>query len=206
MWNIRLIAAGAMLIATAAVAGAQGQTDNPPGKPTSLLQPQTKTADKPHVRFNRHPLRTRAAKKERGDETADQPAETANAPAAANAAAASVWTGGDAAPLPGIATAATAPTVIPDIDQNLSELVVGGRTVQIATPDEANAIDLAADRQATMPADDAPAAPAVALAAPDPQGRDTWYEELLATLGGGLAAGLVAWLLIFGAGPQRMYG
>jgi hypothetical protein len=32
-----------------------------------------------------------------------------------------------------------------------------------------------------------------------------WFEEILATLCGALAAGAVAWFL-FGAAPQRMYG
>jgi len=35
--------------------------------------------------------------------------------------------------------------------------------------------------------------------------RDVWFEELLAMLGGALAAGLVAWFLV-SAAPQRMYG
>jgi len=50
-------------------------------------------------------------------------------------------------------------------------------------------------------------APTVALAQQDNSndGRDAWFEEVLATLGGALAAGLVAWFL-FGAPPQRMYG
>jgi hypothetical protein len=36
-------------------------------------------------------------------------------------------------------------------------------------------------------------------------GRDAWFEEILATLGGALAAGSVAWILI-GAAPRRRYG
>ena len=50
-------------------------------------------------------------------------------------------------------------------------------------------------------------APAVAAAQQDnsDDSRDTWFEEILATLSGALAAGVVAWFL-FGAVPQRRYG
>ncbi|HMG81008.1 MAG TPA: hypothetical protein VK591_20155 [Xanthobacteraceae bacterium] len=50
-------------------------------------------------------------------------------------------------------------------------------------------------------------APAVAAALEDnsEDSRDAWFEEILATLSGALAAGAVAWFL-FGAAPQRMYG
>ncbi len=54
---------------------------------------------------------------------------------------------------------------------------------------------------------DAPPAPVAALAQQDDgdNSRDVWFEEILATLGGALAAGSVAWLLV-GAAPRRMYG
>ena len=50
-------------------------------------------------------------------------------------------------------------------------------------------------------------APTVALAQQDnsDDSRDAWFEEILATLGGALAGGAVAWFL-FGAAPQRSYG
>jgi hypothetical protein len=56
-------------------------------------------------------------------------------------------------------------------------------------------------------ADPQPAAPVVAVVQQDnsDDSRDAWFEEILATLGGALAAGAVAWFL-FGAAPQRMYG
>jgi hypothetical protein len=224
MLILRFVTAGAVLAMAVGAAAAQSATGETAGKPVSLLQvlsqPATATTPaKPHAKLaTRHTARRWAKKShEHAAETMaepEQPApDTANTPpantSAVNAPAANVWTT-DAAPLPGIATDATAPTVIPAVDQNLSEIVVGGHTVQIATPDEANAIDLAADRQTTpQAAVDAQAAPApaVALAEPDDQARNTWYEELLATLGGALAAGVVAWFLIMGGGPpQRMYG
>jgi hypothetical protein len=221
MLMIRFITAAAvvvMAVGAAGAAAAQTAAGDTAGKPVSLLQvlgqPATATTPaKPHTKYaTRHTRRWAKKSHERPTDTAaepDQPATDAANASPANAPAASAWAN-DAAPLPGVANDATAPTVIPAIDQNLSELVVGGRTVQIATPDEANAIDLAADHQmtATPVADaQATAAPAVALAQPDDPQRDTWYEELLATLGGALAAGLVAWFFILGGGPQqRMYG
>lgn len=142
-------------------------------------------------------------------------------------------------------TAAATPP--PAADPQVSELVVDGRTVQIASPDQANAIDLAAADQpvASPPVTAAPAdAPsdassamtarkgdtdaaddaaaqddnnnadsqaksdhvvAFARQADSPASRPSWLAELLATLGGALAAGSVAWFLI-GSAPQRTYG
>ena len=50
-------------------------------------------------------------------------------------------------------------------------------------------------------------APAAAVAQQDNSNdsRDAWFEEILATLSGALAAGAVAWFL-FGAAPRRSYG
>jgi hypothetical protein len=210
MRMIRFITAGAVLMMAVGAAAAQGAGGDTAGKPVSLLQvlnqPAKTTTAKPHARRTAKHWAKKSHDHATDEADTEQPAQNA-----AGATAANVWTTGDAAPLAGIATDATAPTVIPAIDQNLSELVVGGRTVQISAADQFNAIDLAADHQTTpQPADDAQAAsaPAAALAEPDDQNRDAWYEELLATLGGALAAGVVAWLLIFGggSGPQRMYG
>jgi hypothetical protein len=237
MAMIHFVTAGAVLVMAAGAASAQ--TGETPGKPISLLQILTQPAATttttttvtttteagPHVRYAHRRAGRRLTKKSHehaADEAAagtDEPVQGgANTPApgdgaaptaTTNTPAASAWAA-DAAPLPGVATDATAPTVIPAVDQNLGELVVNGRTVQIATPDEANAIDLAADHQTESQAavdTQAAPAPAVALAQSDDPQRDTWYEELLATLGGALAAGLVAWFLILGGGSQpRMYG
>jgi hypothetical protein len=93
-------------------------------------------------------------------------------------------------------------------------MVVDGHTVQIAAPDEVNAIDLAADEPhdvAAVPNDRADmqraSDPVIAFARQDDNdsGGQSWITELLATLGGALAAGTVAWLVIF-ATPQRHYG
>jgi hypothetical protein len=221
MLTIRFITAAAVLVTAVAAAAAQGS--DTAGKPVPLLQvlsqPAEKTTAKP--RLSRHAARRLAKKshehegEEQTEPTQTEPAEQTGRDATASPATvasptASVWTAGGATPLPGVATDATAPTVIPIVDQNLSAVVVGGHTVQIATPDEFNAIDLAADHPPHADADtsaaSAASAPATVLAEPDDHARDVWYEELLATLGGALAAGAVAWFLVMGGSQQRMYG
>ena len=100
-----------------------------------------------------------------------------------------------------------------------NELVVGGRAVQVVSPDDANEIDLAADSP-EVPASkgprsdvgeralttDPPAETAVTGGArqPDPAGTSAWVAQLLAAIGGATAAASVAWFLI-GSAPQRRY-
>jgi hypothetical protein len=111
-----------------------------------------------------------------------------------------------------------------------SAMVVDGHTVQITSQDEINALDLAASSAATdtppQPAAgqadiaaDAPATadniaaadskpadtPVIAFAEREDTGnsRDVWYEDLLATLGGVLAAASAAWFLLGSAPPRR---
>jgi hypothetical protein len=222
MLILRFITAGAVLVMAVGAAAAQNTAaSDTAGKPVSLSQvagQPAKTTAKSHSRFATRRAARRLARKsqeratEAAAEDADQPAQGAAAmapTAAVNAPAAGTWAT-DATPLPGIATDATAPTVVPAIDQNLSALVVGGRTVQISEPDQFNAIDLAADHQATTPngaTDSQAPTPVAAVTQPDDNhSRDAWYEEIIAMLGGAAAAGTVAWLLIMGAAPQRMYG
>ena len=139
-----------------------------------------------------------------------QPARPAPATPPAN-----VRPAADAAPAAAIAAASPPQTAPPADDPPPSEIVVGGRTVQIASPKEVNAIDLAADDDAAPPAmpgdraDTAPTSQAVLAAAvhdeTNPVGSASWLAQMLAALGGAVAAGAVAWFLI-GSGPQRMYG
>jgi hypothetical protein len=107
-------------------------------------------------------------------------------------------------------------------------MVVDGHTVQITSQDEINALDLAASSANTPPqpaagqadiaadvpatadniaaADSRPAdTPVVAFAEREDTGnsRDVWYEDLLATLGGLLAAASAAWFLLGSAPPRR---
>jgi hypothetical protein len=95
-----------------------------------------------------------------------------------------------------------------------SAVVVDGQTVDVATPDQVNAIDLAADEHhdAAISDDRANAEPPAQriLAAPvhkdgSPVGSASWIAQVLAAFGGAVTAGAVAWFLI-GGGPQRMYG
>ncbi len=94
---------------------------------------------------------------------------------------------------------------------------MNGQSVEIASPDYLNDIDrTAGDR---LPAASAPAQSDIADAAPVSQavfaapahkegsrvGSASWIAQMLAAIGGALAAGTVAWFLI-GTGPVRIYG
>jgi hypothetical protein len=93
-----------------------------------------------------------------------------------------------------------------------SALLVGGRAVRVVSPDDANEIDLAADAPEVAaskgPRSDIAAAQppeTVAVArAPSPAGTSAWVAQLLAAIGGAMAAASVAWFLI-GSAPQRTY-
>jgi hypothetical protein len=99
-----------------------------------------------------------------------------------------------------------------------SELVIDGQTVRVASPDDANEIDLATNEQGALPA----AAPAVKAASTETAapadksdsaaaavsqtskvGSTSWLMQVMAALGAAVAAGSVAWFLI-GSAPQRM--
>lgn len=106
-----------------------------------------------------------------------------------------------------------------------NEIVSGGQAVLVTSPDQINAADLAADNHpqtanepapntaATAdPATSPPAATAMVARAsvekpetPSPVGSASWIAQVLAALGGALAAGIVAWFLIRPA-PIRTYG
>jgi hypothetical protein len=240
MLKFRIVTAGAVLALAVSAAAAQGSDSDAPGKPVSLLQMLTKPDKKPtpHAQAVAKRLSkktTRWAKKFHSDtaraaaepeetEPAPAPAATDTAPAASNpvqtasdpAQAASdtapphnIWAAG--APALSGTPSDTAPPA-DSLDHGLRELVVDGRTVQVAAADRVNALDLAATD--ANPAADPIARVRSASAAvgafaqrdDSNKSRDTWFEELLATLGGALAAGSVAWFLIAGAAPRRTYG
>jgi hypothetical protein len=95
-----------------------------------------------------------------------------------------------------------------------SALLVGGRAVRIVSPDDANEIDLAADApevaaskgpRSDIAAAQPPEAETVAQARePSTAGTSAWVAQLLAAIGGAMAAASVAWFLI-GSAPQRTY-
>lgn len=111
----------------------------------------------------------------------------------------------DAMPVADSATAASQ-SAAPDSGLTPSALVVNGQTVQVTSPDQVNEMDLADNNNA--------AASHVAFAAPVQEdasqnasrvGSVSWIAQVLAALGGAVAAGSVAWFLI-GSGPVRTYG
>jgi len=227
MLIIRIVTAGAVLAMMAAGTAAQSATDTSPGKPISLLQillQPSKAKPKPNVKFA-HKRLAKAARRFASRKTHlasrkthlasrnEHPAQPA-APAATDTAPASIWPAADtsalAAPVP-VPVAAATPQAQSAFGQSaLSEMVVGGRTVQIASPDDVNAIDLAADEPHEVAATpsgrtDRQTNSVVALAQQDDGSGQSWMAELLATLGGALAAGSVGWFLM-GPAPQRRYG
>lgn len=147
------------------------------------------------------------------------------APVTPAAAPSSAWPADNTAPSPAVAAPAPAQAATPADTAPVKQVVVDGRSVQVASPDEVNPLDLAADNHdadgaLAHSADvsrDAPAAPAATaaptqtvLAAPvraerNHVGSGAWLAQALAALGGAVAAGVVAWLLI-GSGPVRLYG
>jgi hypothetical protein len=108
-----------------------------------------------------------------------------------------------------IATSLPAATPVPDAtsdgqpappaQSSSAAMAADASAVQMSSPNEVNAIDLAVDTSHE-------AAPAVDAPVQQDDGknsRDAWYEELLAILGGAFVAASVAWLLIGLAPPRR---
>jgi hypothetical protein len=218
-----LTALAALSIMTAGGAAAQVETDTAPGNPIPLLKilakPDKTRTKIPGKRVGRRVGKTHMATKTRALLHRSAKARPA-APAAAadDALPANVAAAPSAAPL----AAASPPPTAPFAEPMPSELVVGGRTVQVTASDNVNAIDEAAGTQrvaasAATPAarlsDGAEAEPAseatttVARAQPErsPVGSASWIMQILAALGGAFAAGSAAWFLI-GSAPQRTYG
>lgn len=231
MLRIRIFAAAAALCLTALLSySAAAQTTV--GKPLVLLaglKPPHETRTSVHAKAAHKTHRKLAARKSKArlaaradQEIAAQPAEPQTPPAALpdNTGLADSAPRADSA-----APAAAAQT------ENPNQVVVAGQTVQIAAPDQVNALDLAADNTGdgaanqaldadpatpALPPDsaDAAAPPQAVLAAPlheeagantAPVGNASWIAQVLAALGGAVAAGAVAWFLI-GSGPVRTYG
>jgi hypothetical protein len=213
----------------AGAAAAQTASNDGAGKPLSLLAglpPPHATKTAVHTR-----TATRTGKKSAAKKVAKRtrlarkthPALATTEPDDAPAQAASVKLPAIPGPVtdaasPGDAAVALPPAAAPPPSETpaVSAVVIGGETVQIASSEEINAIDRAADKveaPATL-SDHAAAVPAkqtVFAAAvhrdPSPSaiGSASWIAQVLAALGGAVAAGAVAWFLI-GGGPQRMYG
>jgi hypothetical protein len=210
MLSIRIVTAGAVL--AFAVSAAAAQDSDTTGQPGSLLKmlmhsseattaPEAKLEAK-HVspkpirtarHFHHHAARIATATEDSAplSEPAPTPAmeQTPTLEPASWSAQAAI----DSAP-PSMWPAGNAPTFAGVLDSEPQ--------VASAAPNASN------DRNAAAPkVIDAQSATAVVLAQQDDgdHSRDVWFEELLAMLGGALAAGLVAWFLV-SAAPQRMYG
>jgi hypothetical protein len=124
-------------------------------------------------------------------------------------------------------TLAPTPQIVPPVAAPApSALIVDGQIVQVASADEANAIDLAAN-DASVVADDGslsattashaattdnaqaavkadPAGVTVSAAQKADVGSTSWLLQVMAALGGAVAAGSAAWFLI-GSAPQRAW-
>ncbi len=245
MLSIRIVSAAAgaaiaLLLATG-WATAQTATNEQPGKPLALLaglRPPHEskvhaTASIVHTKTAGRTIKQTAAKRsaakrptqlarKKFHEIAAAPSQ--EQPLAPSVAPANNRPVADAAPRADMATASDMAMAAPQaglaeaapLDSGLSAIVVAGETVQVASPDQVNDIDLAADdgnhaNLTTAPSERTEvksmshvfAAPVHADASA--VGSASWVAQVLAALGGAVAAGTVAWFLI-GFGPQRMYG
>jgi hypothetical protein len=226
MLSIRIVAAGALVsVMTVGGAMAQTATNTGAGKPIQLLQVATqpdKTKMKSHAKRT---IKIKTAAKRTGKRrnlaAKDRPIHVAEATKAAAPATApaNVWPDVTPATAPAnLASTEPAPQPAPAATESTpSQLVVGGQTVHVVSADDANEIDRAADAQ------NAPSAAATlsAVAAAEPAldtvtvarahdetshvGSASWIAQVLAALGGAIAAGSAAWFLM-GSAPQRTYG
>jgi hypothetical protein len=241
MSRIRIAAAGAALLLlsglTAGGAAAQTATNEPPGQPLQLLRllhfgaPSHEAKVKPRARLLAKSVTKPTAKSGAKRLALSATALEKQAPAQANTTAAlppaSIWPAVNAVPPIGFAAAepAASATSTPG-EPGPSEIVVAGQTVKVASPDDVNEIDLAAnDEAATQAGSGSPSAGATGAsanaddtavkqksdfvrAASAPRGEvggTSWLLQVLAALGGAVAAGSMAWFLI-GSTPQRTYG
>ena len=240
MPNIRFIAAGAARCLfsglAAGSAAAQTATDEHPRQATAIAEDRRATeqakSTRPHAKTAavKGP-RTHIAKLEHKRPHAHRPAQTAAAPTPAGASAGT--------PIPPRRRVSRRPnrrrrpSSLRARAPFPSELVVGGQTVQVASPNAVNEIDLAANdkmppgaaaHQQAWPHACAAASTSQAAMVADAKPRNQTDEcrsggaarsspsaappgslQVFAALGGAVAAGSVAWFLI-GSAPQRTYG
>jgi hypothetical protein len=229
--TIRIVAAGIVLALIFVAGSVAAQTSDQAGQPPKLLaglRPphetkahdskislHAKTAHKAShataakLAAKKRAMKTKLVSKQHGGNTS---AQFEQAPAQTTPAAPLSYAQPAAAP----ADVTQTPPAADDAPQQ-SAVTIEGQTVQVEPPDQINELDLAAgDTKVTpataAPSDRADAVPAAqtALAAPmhrdsNPVGSASWIAQVLAALGGAVAAGGVAWFLI-GSGPVRIYG
>jgi hypothetical protein len=230
MPSVRIMAAAAAVLLFSGMAtggaAAQSATNQTPGKPLQLLkivEQLTGPTIKPHVRSHtRSAARKTVHHAAAGREKSRPQVQTAMAVAPDN-----IWPTVNPIPPTQVAAAESAPIASASSDLAIGELVVSGQTVQVASPDDVNAIDLAANDAVTPAGAAAPSGTAASTQAANdtiqpvaksdslttasatPQladiGSASWIAQVLAALGGAFAAGSAAWFLM-GSAPQRMYG
>jgi hypothetical protein len=232
MPNIRIAIGGVafLLLTGIAASGAAAQTapDETAGKPLQLLRVAAhpaKAKTKSHARLLAHSIarKSRSHRSVAARTPPNVPAQAATAPTPD-----SVWPAAN--PLAPTDVAAIVPAAQPALaaeNPGPSELVVAGQTVQVAAPDHVNEIDLAASDGAAQAGTTAPSgatanaqamanldeasskSDSLTTASAQPRtslvGSASWIAQVLAALGGAVAAGTVAWFLI-GSTPQRTYG
>ncbi len=218
MLSIRIVTAGAVL--AFAVSAAAAQDSDTPGQPGSLLkmfmhsseaptsEAKTSPQDKPEAKrvapkpirtarhFHHHATRVATATEDPAPpiEPAPAPAPAIEQPPALEPATWSAQAAIDSAP-PSMWPAGNAPIFAGVLD---SEPQAAPAEPSLSNNQNAATSNAVADTQP---------APAAAVAQQDnsDDSRDAWFEEILATLSGALAAGAVAWFL-FGAAPRQSYG
>jgi hypothetical protein len=173
---------------------------------------------------SRKKLRSYFAVAERKRRQVESALQAAAPPASDNASpAAPTAMTADAATLAPVQQMPAAPQIVAPTAGTASQLVIDGQTVQVASADEVNEIDLAAsDAGVANAASRGPRlasnTPASAVAesaaqseptsaalveAPTPEMSTTsWILQVLAALGGAIAAGTVAWFLMRSAPPR----
>ena len=214
---LRIATAGAALVLLTAGSTVAQPTAPATGKPISLLKIFSlpdKTKNKPHNhRLGTPTWKTHVAAMHQ------RPWHLA-AVATAATTRADVWPAAEPIATARLAAAETerlGPANTAESAPN--ELVVGGQAIQVVSPDDANEIDLAADTPEVppskrprsdltewLPAAKTSAEPAVTVRAhdADPASTSAWVAQVLAAVGGAMAAASVAWFLI-GSAPQRGY-
>jgi hypothetical protein len=191
-------------------------------------------AERKRTHLARHEDARREVARRNQDDIAEEKAAAAVAPQPVATPAPDADRPAESPPFGISQIASAAPASIPALPVP-DELVVGGKTVKVASPDETNEIDLATNRAPSASATpiieaaaaDAAGVPSLnAAAAPTRSPKDqvadqaatqvenrsasqigstSWLLQVFAALGGAVAAGAVSWFLI-GSTPQRTYG
>jgi hypothetical protein len=192
---------------------------------------RNKTADKKSrhatvaAAHARHSSTRKTAKSEHREHAvaASAFAEEPPAQAAPDVTPARDWSAANSAPAANSVAAVASDTTLAPLPESMPPGAEAGsnptavkiQTVKITAPDQAAARGPTADHVASAaatPSDDSTDAPRQQTALAAPMHRDesavgsaSWIAQVLAALGGAVAAGAVAWFLI-GGGPVRTYG